>query len=132
MLPTTTSLDNFLIREGYRNQRDFSNNPGLCGAPIFDPCPAPAKKSHLGVMAGGIAGGLTFVIVLTGVALLYISRMKVVRKRREDPEGNRWAKSMKGTKAVKASTLLFVYQVFLFHFGMAHWYSEISLSACQG
>lgn len=81
---------------------NYDNNFALCGKPL-DACVGPPRKSHLGVTAGGIAGGVTAVIVLTGVALLFISRMKVVRKRREDPEGNRWAKSMKKTKAVKVS-----------------------------
>lgn len=73
---------------------NYANNLGLCGPPL-DPCKAPTSKNHLAYMVGGIAGGLTFVIVLTGVAFIYISRMKVIRKKREDPEGNRWAKSMK-------------------------------------
>lgn len=96
-------IPHFIGQNSSITKDDFANNPGLCGQPLLDPCPAPAKKSHLGVMAGAIAGGLTLVIVSTGMALLYISRMKVVRKKREDPEGNRWAKSMKGTKAFKVS-----------------------------
>ncbi|KNA12062.1 hypothetical protein SOVF_129280 [Spinacia oleracea] len=79
----------------------YDNNPGLCGVPL-DLCTSP-KKSHIGAIAGGVAGGLTLMIVVTGVAFIYISKMKVIRKKVEDPEGNRWAKSMKGTKAVKVT-----------------------------
>lgn len=79
----------------------YANNPGLCGGPL-DACPSQ-NKSHLGYIAGGAAGGLTFIIILTGIAFIYISRMKIIRKKQDDPEGNRWAKSMKGTKAVKVS-----------------------------
>lgn len=83
----------------------YDNNPGLCGVPL-DLCTSP-KKSHIGAIAGGVAGGLTLMIVVTGVAFIYISKMKVIRKKVEDPEGNRWAKSMKGTKAVKVSSYSF-------------------------
>ncbi|MGV7428883.1 hypothetical protein PJI19_29475, partial [Mycobacterium kansasii] len=37
------------------------------------------------------------------VAGFYISRMKVIRKKQEDPEGNKWAKTLKAVKAAKVS-----------------------------
>lgn len=80
----------------------YANNPGLCGAPL-GACPSPPSKSHLAAISGGAAGGITSIIILTGIAFIYISKMKIIRKKLEDPEGNRWAKSMKGTKAVKVS-----------------------------
>ncbi|XP_074278359.1 probably inactive leucine-rich repeat receptor-like protein kinase At5g48380 isoform X2 [Silene latifolia] len=80
---------------------NYANNPGLCGPPLKT-C-SVATKSHTGVIAGGAAGGFTLVIVVAGIAFFYISRMKVIRKKMEDPEGNRWTKTLKGVKAVKVS-----------------------------
>jgi hypothetical protein len=41
------------------------------------------------------------------------------KKKAEDPEGNRWAKSIKGTKGIKASYLAhhvqWIYCVFFWH-----------------
>ena len=77
----------------------YANNPGLCGDPL-DRCTAQSKP-QLAYIAGGVAGGLTLTILLMVAAFFFISKMKIIRKKVEDPEGNRWAKSMKGTKAVK-------------------------------
>ncbi|KAL2941416.1 hypothetical protein RDABS01_029766 [Bienertia sinuspersici] len=80
----------------------YANNPGLCGEPLA-PCGSQNKKPRLPYIAGGAAGGLTLIIVLTGIAFVYISKMKVIRRKQDDPEGNTWAKRMKRTKAVKVS-----------------------------
>ncbi|XP_074310638.1 probably inactive leucine-rich repeat receptor-like protein kinase At5g48380 [Silene latifolia] len=80
---------------------NYANNPGLCGLPLKE-CTV-SSKSHTGIIAGGAAGGFTLVIVVAGIAFFYISRMKVIRKKLEDPEGNRWTKTLKGVKAVKVS-----------------------------
>ncbi|KAL9234846.1 hypothetical protein vseg_009668 [Gypsophila vaccaria] len=95
----TGQVPKFIVKIPKEN---YANNPGLCGAPL-DPCPTPTRKSHPGIIAGGAAGGLTLVIVGAGVAFFYISRMKVIRKKQEDPEGNKWAKSLKAIKAAKVS-----------------------------
>ncbi|KAH9622778.1 hypothetical protein KSS87_007374 [Heliosperma pusillum] len=81
---------------------NYANNPGLCGAPL-QLCSTPPSKSHTAAIAGGAAGGVTLVILVAGIAFFYISRMKVIRKKMEDPEGNRWTKTLKGVKAVKVS-----------------------------
>lgn len=82
-------------------RESYANNLGLCGAPLAA-C-AAKSKSHLAYVAGGAAGGLTLIFILTAIAIFYISKMKTIRKKQDDPEGNRWAKIMKGTKGVKVS-----------------------------
>ncbi|KAI5574654.1 hypothetical protein BDE02_10G158400 [Populus trichocarpa] len=79
----------------------FANNLDLCGKPL-NPCPAVARKSHVGVIAASAAGGITFTSIIVGVFLFYLSR-GAAKKKAEDPEGNRWAKSIKGTKGIKVS-----------------------------
>lgn len=79
----------------------FANNLDLCGNPL-SACPAVAGKSRVGVIAASAAGGITFTSIIVGVFLFYLSR-GAAKRRAEDPEGNRWAKSIKGTKGIKVS-----------------------------
>lgn len=95
----------------------YANNLDLCGKPL-KPCPGVPKKSRLGVIAAAAAGGITFTSVAVGIFLYYLSRGLAKRKKEDDPEGNRWAKSIKGTKGIKASYLtrlfyLAIYNVLL-------------------
>ncbi|KAL3581742.1 hypothetical protein D5086_016074 [Populus alba] len=62
------------------------------------------RKSHVGVIAAAAAGGITFTSIICGIFLYYLSR-GVAKRKADDPEGNRWAKSIKGTKGIKASYL---------------------------
>ncbi|KAL8166221.1 hypothetical protein V2J09_007720 [Rumex salicifolius] len=80
----------------------YDNNPGLCGSPL-PLCPGSPKKSINGIIAGAVAGGVALVIILMGIGMFYSSKRTAVRKKQDDPEGNRWAKNMKGTKACKVS-----------------------------
>ncbi|KAJ6432394.1 hypothetical protein OIU84_019605 [Salix udensis] len=59
-------------------------------------------KSKVGVIAAAAAGGITFTSIIVGIFLYFLSR-GVAKKKVEDPEGNRWAKSIKGTKGIKVS-----------------------------
>ncbi|VVB15424.1 unnamed protein product [Arabis nemorensis] len=78
----------------------FANNPGLCGRPL-DPCEASTGSRGKVVVAAAV-GGLTVAALVVGIALFfYFRRMAVVRKKNDDPEGNKWAKSLKGQKGVK-------------------------------
>ncbi|KAF9674514.1 hypothetical protein SADUNF_Sadunf10G0135100 [Salix dunnii] len=81
----------------------FANNLDLCGRPL-SACPGVKRKSNVGVVAAAAAGGITFTSIIVGIFLYYLSR-GVAKKKAEDPEGNRWAKSIKGTKGIKASYL---------------------------
>ncbi|KAH8501272.1 hypothetical protein H0E87_016185, partial [Populus deltoides] len=79
----------------------FANNLDLCGKPL-KLCPGVQRKSHVGVIAAAAAGGITFTSIICGIFLYYLSR-GVAKRKADDPEGNRWAKSIKGTKAIKVS-----------------------------
>ncbi|XP_061974641.1 probably inactive leucine-rich repeat receptor-like protein kinase At5g48380 [Populus nigra] len=79
----------------------FANNLDLCGKPLNSSCPGVARKSHVGVIVASAAGGITFTSIIVGV-FLFLSR-RAAKKKAEDPEGNRWAKSIKGTKGIKVS-----------------------------
>ncbi|GLT46085.1 hypothetical protein SLA2020_198700 [Shorea laevis] len=81
----------------------FANNPGLCGKPL-DPCQSPAASTHTGIIAGAAAGGVTVAAIGVVIGLyFYHRRMSVKRKKDDDPEGNKWAKSLKGVKGIKVS-----------------------------
>ncbi|XP_062105120.1 probably inactive leucine-rich repeat receptor-like protein kinase At5g48380 [Humulus lupulus] len=76
---------------------DYANNPGLCGKPL-EPCPDLKKKSQSGIIVAA-AGGVS----LTAIVLYYFSPRVMKRKKEDDLEGNKWAKSIKGTKGIKVS-----------------------------
>ncbi|KAJ6902444.1 inactive leucine-rich repeat receptor-like protein kinase [Populus alba x Populus x berolinensis] len=79
----------------------YANNLDLCGKPL-KLCPGVQRKSHVGVIAAAAAGGITFTSIICGIFLYYLSR-GVAKRKADDPEGNRWAKSIKGTKGIKVS-----------------------------
>ncbi|XVE78224.1 hypothetical protein DITRI_Ditri13aG0127500 [Diplodiscus trichospermus] len=82
---------------------DFANNPGLCGKPL-DPCQSSPKGTKTGVIAGAAVAGVTVAAIGVGIFLVfYFRRVAVMRKKDDDPEGNKWAKSLKGAKGIKAS-----------------------------
>lgn len=80
----------------------YSNNIGLCGAPL-DACQAAAKNSHTAVIVGAAVGGVTLAAIGVGIFMMFFLRRVVVKKKEEDPEGNKWAKSLKGVKGIKVS-----------------------------
>ncbi|XVE72646.1 hypothetical protein DITRI_Ditri11bG0054700 [Diplodiscus trichospermus] len=81
----------------------FENNQELCGKPL-DSCPSTAKSANTGVIAGAAVGGVTVAAIGVGIGLFfYFRRVSVMRKKDDDPEGNKWAKSLKGAKGIKVS-----------------------------
>ena len=84
------------------NAESYVNNAGLCGGPL-DACPEPQKKSGTVIIVASAVGGVTFAALAVGVGLAFFFRRVAVRKKEEDPEGNKWARSIKGTKGIKAS-----------------------------
>ncbi|KAE8663248.1 leucine-rich repeat receptor-like protein kinase [Hibiscus syriacus] len=82
---------------------DFAHNPGLCGKPL-DLCRSTSGGPKTGIIAGAAVGGVT--VAAIGVAIgmfFYYRRMVAMRKKDDDPDGNKWAKSLKGEKGIKAS-----------------------------
>ncbi|KAM6540625.1 hypothetical protein CsatB_005072 [Cannabis sativa] len=82
--------------------QSYANNPGLCGE-ILDPCEETPKKNRTVIIVASAVGGVTFAALAVGVALAFFFRRVAVRKKEDDPEGNKWARSLKGTKAIKVS-----------------------------
>ena len=81
---------------------NFANNPGLCGKPL-DLCQSTSKGAKTGVIAGAAVAGVTVAAIGVGISLFYFHKVSVMRKKDDDPEGNKWAKSLKGAKGIKAS-----------------------------
>ncbi|KAH1129135.1 hypothetical protein J1N35_000513 [Gossypium stocksii] len=81
----------------------FTNNPALCGKPL-DRCQATTKGTKTGVIAGAAVGGVTFAAIGTAIVLFfYYRKVSVMRKKDDDPDGNKWTKSLKGAKGIKVS-----------------------------
>nr|GMD73185.1 probably inactive leucine-rich repeat receptor-like protein kinase At5g48380 [Ipomoea batatas] len=85
---------------------NYANNLGLCGAPL-DKCKAPSKKTSSGAIAGAAVGGVSVGIIGLAVAMYFIFRRASRKRKEDDPDGNKWAKSIKGAKTIKARTLFF-------------------------
>ncbi|KAK7386228.1 hypothetical protein VNO78_26291 [Psophocarpus tetragonolobus] len=81
---------------------NFANNQGLCGGPSLPSCQAKPSKSNMAVIAGAAVGGVTLAALGLGIGLFFFVR-HVSFKKEEDPEGNKWARSLKGTKQIKVS-----------------------------
>jgi len=82
---------------------NFANNAGLCGKPLDDVCKGPPKKSNTGVIIGSAIGGVVGTILVVGVVIYFCLRNITVKKKAKEEEENKWAKSLKGLKGVKAS-----------------------------
>ncbi|KAK7350547.1 hypothetical protein VNO77_09286 [Canavalia gladiata] len=80
----------------------YVNNPGLCGGSLPS-CPTKSSKSNTAVIAGAAAGGVTIAALGLGIGMFFFVRRVSFKKKEEDPEGNKWARSLKGTKAIKVS-----------------------------
>lgn len=79
----------------------FANNQGLCGKPL-DSCEGP-KKNSLAVAVGAVIGSVVITILFVGVILYLRFYRAPIRKKENDVEDNKWAKSIKGGKGIKVS-----------------------------
>jgi len=89
------------FKRGIVTANSFANNSGLCGAPL-EAC-SKSSKTNTAVIAGAAVGGVTLAALGVGVGLLFFVRSVSHRKKEEDPEGNKWARILKGTKKIKVS-----------------------------
>ncbi|KAK2966618.1 hypothetical protein RJ640_025303 [Escallonia rubra] len=80
---------------------NYANNAGLCGRPLPD-CRGPPRKTHTGVIIGAAVGGVTLAVLAVLIAMLFCKRRVAKKKKEDDPEGNKWARSIKGAKGIKA------------------------------
>ncbi|KAJ4957870.1 hypothetical protein NE237_024981 [Protea cynaroides] len=80
----------------------YANNPGLCGKPL-DPCKALQSKSNSAVVIGSVVVGVGVTFLLIGVVLFFWLHKVSIKKKDDDPEENKWAKNIKGTKGIKVS-----------------------------
>ncbi|KAK2651047.1 hypothetical protein Ddye_018536 [Dipteronia dyeriana] len=86
------------------SREDVENNQGLCGKPLSD-CKGNSNSPHTGVIAGAAVGGVTFAAIAVGIGMFfYFRKMAVMKKKKDDdPEGNKWTKSLKGVEGIKVS-----------------------------
>ncbi|CAN1345267.1 Probably inactive leucine-rich repeat receptor-like protein kinase At5g48380 [Linum perenne] len=85
---------------------NYANNPGLCGGLNLDPCIVDgSKKTKNGIIIGATIAGVTVAAIGIGIALLLFIRKgpMTMKKKDDDPEGNKWAKSLKAVKGAKVS-----------------------------
>ncbi|CAN1345264.1 Probably inactive leucine-rich repeat receptor-like protein kinase At5g48380 [Linum perenne] len=84
---------------------NYANNPGLCGGLNLDPCIVDgSKKTKNGIIIGATIAGVTVAAIGIGIALLLFIRKgpMTMKKKDDDPEGNKWAKSLKAVKGAKS------------------------------
>ncbi|KAF5726502.1 inactive leucine-rich repeat receptor-like protein kinase [Tripterygium wilfordii] len=96
-------VPNFINASNLITADSYANNLGLCGKPLR-PCTSASKSSNTGIIAGAAIGGVTIAAIGIGIGMLfYFRKASMMKKKDDDPEGNKWARSLKGTKGIKAS-----------------------------
>ncbi|KAG9149541.1 hypothetical protein Leryth_014335 [Lithospermum erythrorhizon] len=86
-----------IFRNASVTKDNYANNKGLCGGPLTS---CQAKKTSIVVVAGAAVGGVTVAALVVGAFVFFVLR-RVSRKKLEDPEGNKWARDIKGAKSIK-------------------------------
>ncbi|CAH9103647.1 unnamed protein product [Cuscuta epithymum] len=87
---------------GNKTTLSYNNNVGLCGAPFLLQCKVVSKKANSGLIAGAAAAGVSVGILSLAIAMYFYFR-RTYRKKEEDPDGNSWARSIKGAKSIELS-----------------------------
>ncbi|KAL3850485.1 hypothetical protein ACJIZ3_012367 [Penstemon smallii] len=80
----------------------YADNPGLCGEPL-PPCRGPSVKHRTPIVIGAAVGGVSVGALVFAVGMFFFLRKVTRKKKEEDLLGNKWAKSIKGTKRIKLS-----------------------------
>lgn len=82
---------------------DYANNNGLCGG-LLTACSTASKGSNMKIITAAAIGGVTIAAVLTAIVMFVFVRRRVsMKKKDDDPEGNKWTKSLKGSKGIKVT-----------------------------
>ncbi|KAL2319348.1 hypothetical protein Fmac_028317 [Flemingia macrophylla] len=81
---------------------NYANNQGLCGTSL-GACQTKPSKRNMAVIAGAAAGGVALAALGLGIGMFFFVQRVSFMKKEEDPEGNKWARSLKGAKAIKVS-----------------------------
>ncbi|XP_073050594.1 probably inactive leucine-rich repeat receptor-like protein kinase At5g48380 [Primulina eburnea] len=79
---------------------DYSGNLGLCGGPL-PPCSDVSKKTRAPMIVVAAVGGVVISALGVGISMFFYLRKMTRTKKDEDPLGNKWARSIKGTKRTK-------------------------------
>ncbi|KQK06249.1 probably inactive leucine-rich repeat receptor-like protein kinase At5g48380 [Brachypodium distachyon] len=79
---------------------NFAGNQGLCGDPL-DECQASSKSKNNSAIVGAIVGVVVVIIIV--VIVVFFCLRKLPAKKAKGEDENKWAKSIKGTKAIKVS-----------------------------
>ncbi|KAM7271573.1 hypothetical protein ACFE04_030787 [Oxalis oulophora] len=85
------------------SEDSYANNAGLCGKPLGS-CTGGSKGPSSAIVAGAAIGGVIFAALVVAIGTLFYYRkygLKRRQKKDDDPDGNKWAKSLKGVKGVK-------------------------------
>ncbi|CAI9776565.1 unnamed protein product [Fraxinus pennsylvanica] len=98
----TGPVPNFSKNDGITSE-SYAHNLGLCGNPL-PPCEGASKKTNIGPIIGAALAAFGVSIDMFVCIGMFFYMRKVARKKKEgDPLGNKWAKSMKGSKGIKLS-----------------------------
>ncbi|KAM0064431.1 putative protein kinase RLK-Pelle-LRR-Xa family [Helianthus debilis subsp. tardiflorus] len=89
------------LKKGSVSADSYTGNLGLCGYPL-PLCEGSTKKARTGVIIGAALGSAAIVALAVGGGMMFVMR-KAVRKKKEDPDENKWARSIKGTRKIKLS-----------------------------
>ncbi|XP_073054654.1 probably inactive leucine-rich repeat receptor-like protein kinase At5g48380 [Primulina eburnea] len=77
----------------------YAGNAGLCGGPLR-PCDV-SKKTRVPAIVGAAVGGMVIAALGVGIGMFIYLRKVSRTKKDEDLLGNKWARSIKGTKHTK-------------------------------
>ncbi|KAL2508103.1 putative inactive leucine-rich repeat receptor-like protein kinase [Forsythia ovata] len=98
----------------------YANNAGLCGNPL----PLCRENTHIAVIVGAAVGGVTVAALAICIGFMFFLRKpfishKVLRnKKEEDPLCNKWAKSIKDAKGIKARNIYILLEFLLLKIGI--------------